>query len=68
MSDIPVGAYRLTAVLEYFGRNTQSQAAVDNPQNQVLIEVYEQGGQKAARVAPWDQAPDGKVGKTIIQL
>lgn len=65
LTDIPPGAYRLTAVLEYPERNAQN---VDNPQNQILVEVYEQGGQKAARVAPWDRAPDGKIGKTIIQL
>ncbi len=66
VSDIPVGFYRLTAVLEY--ANGPKQAAAENAQKQSLIEVYEQGGQKAARNAEWSQAPDGKKGTTVIKL
>ncbi len=68
VSNVPVGAYRLTAALQYRGRDASSQATLENAQNQIIIEVYEQGGQKAARVASWDRSPDGKIGRTTITL
>ncbi len=66
LSDIPEGVYRLTAVLEY--SNSPNTPASESAQNQILVEVYEQDGQKSARIAEWTQAPDGKVGRTIIKL
>ena len=68
VSDIPAGLYRLTAVLEYSGTQRPEPAAENHPQNQMLVEVYEQGGQKAARVAQWDQAPDGRFGQDDHQV
>lgn len=68
LSDIPEGAYRLTAVLECPGRNAKGELVTENIQNQILIEVSPQGGQMIAKPAPWDKAPDGKIGKTTIQL
>jgi len=68
VSDIPAGRYRLTAVLEYRGYGAQNQLVEQNAQNQIVIEVYEQNGQKAAKIVGWDQTPDGKIGRTLIQL
>lgn len=65
LSDIPEGYYRLTAILEYPGRNAQ---AGENPQNQKVVKVTEQAsGHKTLEDARPDQAPDGG-GRTIIQL
>jgi hypothetical protein len=61
VSDIPLGTYYLTSVLEYTGRNAQSQISAENQQNQMLIDVYEQDGQKAAKFAEWNKAPQGRI-------
>lgn len=66
VATIPVGKYRLTAALVQ--ANAQDQLVSENAQNQIIIEVYEEAGQKMARVIGFDQAPDGKVGRTLIKL
>jgi hypothetical protein len=68
VSDLPDGVYRLTAALQYVGRNAQGQQVVENSQNQVLIEVLEENGQRIAKYAEWDKAPDGKRGKVTLKL
>lgn len=68
ISEIPPGTYRLTAVLEHGTRSAQNPGPATNTQNQMLIEVSEQGGQKTAKTVPWDQATDGTPGRTVIQL
>jgi hypothetical protein len=66
LSDVPPGYYRLTAVMEYRGRNTQ---AGENPQYQTVVEVTElPSGHRTLKAARPDQAPDGNQGRTIIQL
>jgi hypothetical protein len=65
LSDIPAGFYRLTAVMEYRGRDAQTG---ENPQTQTVVEVTELAtGHKTMRPARLDQAPDGGQ-RTIIQL
>ena len=68
VSNIDAGVYRLTAYLEFPGRDDQNEAATLNAQNQWIIEIYEQGGQKVAKIATWDKTPDGKAGRTVIKL
>jgi len=68
VSDIPVGLYRLTSIMEYVGRNAQGQISAENPQNQMLIEVVEQDGQKSAKFAEWEKAPAGSRTKVNIKL
>ncbi|HON93960.1 MAG TPA: hypothetical protein PK373_07355 [Sedimentisphaerales bacterium] len=68
VSNMPLGFYRLTAVLEYTGRNSSGQISPENQQNQMLIEIYEQDGQKAAKFAEWDKAPEGARTKINIKL
>jgi len=68
VSDIPVGLYRLTCVMEYVGRNAQGQITEATPQNQMLIEVVEQDGQKSTKFAEWDKAPEGERKKVTIKL
>ncbi len=68
VSDIPVGTYRLTAILQYVGRNAQNQQVIENSQNQLIVEVLEENGQKKATYAEWDRAPDGKRGKVTLKL
>ncbi len=68
VSDIPLGTYRLTAVLQYTGRNAQSQAVSENAQSQVIVDVIEENGQKKATYVDWDKAPDGKRGKVTLKL
>lgn len=67
VADIPVDTYRLTAAL--VRADDQDQLISETAQNQILIEVYEEGGQKAARVVGWDRrTPDGQAGRTLIKL
>lgn len=66
VAEIPVGDYRLTAIL--VRADAQDQSVADDSQNQVIITVYEEGGQKAAKVAGWDRTPDGQTGRTLIKL
>lgn len=40
--------------------NSSGQISPENQQNQMLIEIYEQDGQKAAKFAEWDKAPEGR--------
>jgi hypothetical protein len=68
VSDIPDGVYRLTAVLQYVGRNAQGQQVIENSQNQVLVEVLEENGQRVAKYAEWNRAPDNKPSKVILKL
>lgn len=68
VSDMPLGYYRLTVVLEYTGRNSSGQISPENQQNQMLIQVYEENGQKMAKYAEWDKAPEGARTKVNIKL
>ncbi|MEN6575248.1 MAG: hypothetical protein ABFD90_02810 [Phycisphaerales bacterium] len=66
VAEIPVGFYRLTAAL--VKAEAQDQMISEEAQNQIIIEVYEEGGQKAARSVGWDRTPDGQTGRTLIKL
>jgi len=66
VADIPVGDYRLTAIL--VEANDPDQMIAEDAQNQIIITVSEENGQKVARTGGWDKAVGGTTGRTLIKL